>query len=78
MNEYPKWKVVTWRFVRVFIASFVVVFSQYLINLQGLPTLEGIGKVAIIPAFIAGINALGKALREYFENGEEVMKNIPF
>ena len=66
-KEYPKWKLVLWRFVRVFFVAFLVSFAA---NVQAIKIIglsgEALFDTMIIPACIAGLVALFKALRVYF------------
>ena len=76
-------KVALWRFLRVFIASFVVGASVVLTQANEIMFInfENIWKLLIVPACLAGstagISALGKLLREYFMDKEWVSK-LPF
>lgn len=74
--EYPAWKKVAWRFGRVFGISFVMTIASFMIDLKEIPTLDSLYTLAIVPAYIGGFAALGKAIREYFEDGE--MRKLPF
>ncbi len=80
--EYPVWKLVAWRYLRVFVSSFIVTFGGVLAafdgaELLGDATIINIGQflktlwaLAIYPGIIAGatagISAIGKLFRERF------------
>jgi len=82
MENYPIIKKVAWRFLRVFLSAFLVTFGTVLAGLDGgqiiqdgikigfVAFLKALWAVALYPAIlsaiIAGVNALGKAIREYF------------
>jgi hypothetical protein len=69
-TAYPTWKVVAWRYLRVFIAAFLgsLTFDQLLVG-------GGNVWVSVLKsAFIAGISALFKYLREEFEDNKVVEK----
>ena len=64
MEDYSTIKVIAWRFGRVFIAAFLIQFAVYLPQIETLDV-NVIYKVLLVPSLIAGLTALGKALREY-------------
>ena len=60
---YPEWKIILWRFVRVFLAAFIAQLALSLVVLETL-TIETLWPTLVLPAVIAGISALGKAIRD--------------
>lgn len=73
MNDfYPEWKKVIWRFVRVFISSFLFTGSLVLVNAQpeSLSSWNNFLNTLVVPfavsGGIAGLNAVGKLLRDVF------------
>jgi len=75
--EYPKWKVIAWRFGRTFIAAFLASGSYVLIAVtpDAFNSLDKFLKALLFPFLIAGatagINAIGKLLRDEFGNKEQ-------
>lgn len=70
---YPAWKKVVWRFVRVFVASFLVQVGTGLINLESWDAVKGL----LLSALSASVVALGKAIREWFkEDHKELYENV--
>ena len=81
-KKYPLWKKLVWRFGRVFLSAFVVTFGAVLTEFDGskiiavgmkfgfggfLAALWGVVFYpAVLSAIVAGISALGKAIREQF------------
>lgn len=79
-NEYPIWKKVAWRYLRVFISAFLAGFGGVLALVDGtkmlgqaadisiLEFLKSLWSVAVYPALLAGwtagISAIGKLIRE--------------
>ena len=59
-QTYPEWKKVAWRFVRVFIATFLVQFGA------GLSTEQTMTALAV-SALSASVVAVGKAFRSYIK-----------
>ena len=68
---YAHWKIILWRFVRVFLAAFLGQLALSLVILVDL-TLETLWVTLILPAVIAGISALSKILRDKY--GDEEFK----
>lgn len=73
MNDfYPEWKKVIWRFVRIFISSFLFTGSLVLVNAQpeSLSSWNSFLNTLVVPfavsGRIAGLNAVGKLLRDVF------------
>lgn len=73
MNDfYPEWKKVIWRFVRIFISSFLFTGSLVLVNAQpeSLASWNSFLNTLVVPfavsGGIAGLNAVGKLLRDVF------------
>lgn len=67
--EYPKWKIIAWRFLRTGIAGGVSTLITVGVVLK--PDLSNIKEYgfALLAAFISGfIGALGLTLRDYFGN----------
>lgn len=83
---YPAIKKVAWRFIRVFISAFLATGSIILANvgMEAVSSWQNFKELLIIPfilgGLIAGINALGKLLREMFgsENKDSVVDKLPF
>lgn len=71
---YPEWKKVVWRFIRVFISAFLVSGSVVLANAtpETLSTWDNFRNMLVFPFLlaggIAGINAVGKLIRDLFGN----------
>lgn len=85
-NIYPEWKKVTWRFVRIFISAFLFTGSLILINAgtESLSSWDNFLNSLVLPFLIsggiAGINAVGKLLRDLFgsEVKDGLVDKIPF
>lgn len=85
-NFYPEWKKIAWRFIRVFISSFLFTGSLVLINVQpeSLTSGDKFLNTLILPFFlsgaIAGINAVGKLLRDTLgsEGKNSLVDKLPF
>lgn len=65
-NEYAKWKKVAWRFGRVFIGAALVSLAA---NWGSVESVADVWPLFVLPALIAGVNALFKAVREYLASG---------
>jgi hypothetical protein len=63
MSMYPEWKIVAWRFARVFVSVFLVQLGTGLVSIENPAE---IWKALILPALSGAITALGKALRDNF------------
>jgi hypothetical protein len=69
---YPHWKKIVWRFVRVFIASFIAGGSVVLTAASevAFTSFENFLRILVVPFCLAGatagINSLGKLARDYF------------
>lgn len=63
-TEYEKWKLVAWRFGRVFLSAFIIELAVVLPTIQTYDV-QSLYRLLLIPCLIAGLSALGKALREY-------------
>lgn len=74
MEDYSRIKVIAWRFGRVFVSAFLIEAAIYLPQIETLD-LNIIYKLLIIPSLIAGLNALGKAIRE-FKGSEDYTKLV--
>lgn len=88
-KEYPTWKKIAWRFSRAFLSAFIVTFASFLVAFDGAEIISDGLKLgfsgfirslwavvfypAILSALVAGIQAVGKALREHF--GDEDYKS---
>jgi len=73
MQVYPQWKIVAWRYARVFIAGFLVSFP-----FDQMFYAEGDVIVSLLrSACVAGVVALGKALREEFSEDIPLIKKLP-
>lgn len=85
-NFYPEWKKVSWRFARVFVSSFLFTGSMVLINAQpeSLTSwgnfLNTLALPFLLSGGIAGINAVGKLLRDTFgsEYQDSFIDKLPF
>lgn len=85
-NEYPEWKKVLWRFGRTFISAFLFTGSLILVNAQpeALTSFDRFLNTLVWPFLlsggIAGINAVGKLLRDIFgsENKDSAIDKLPF
>lgn len=83
---YAEWKKVAWRFGRVFVSAFLVTGSLVLINtgVEALASWENFKNLLIYPfalsGAVAGINALGKLIREIFgsDKQDSLVDKIPF
>lgn len=71
-EEYPFWKIIVWRYVRVFMAGFVAALSVDLF-ISGNPDLI---VTAIKSAIAGGLAALSLALRED-KNKDAAISKIP-
>lgn len=82
--EYPKIKKVLWRFLRVFVASFIVGASVVLSATSevAFTSFENFLNILVVPACLAGataaINAIGKLLREYFGEKSGIVNKLIF
>ena len=70
---YPRYKKWIWRFARVFIASFLAQFVVLLPKVQDYTDWHEWWALLILPALIASISALAKALRDFI--GEDDYSN---
>ena len=85
-NIYPEWKKVLWRFGRVFASAFLFTGSLVLINTQpeALTSWNKFFNMLVLPFIlsggIAGINAVGKLLRDTFgsEDKNSLVDKLPF
>lgn len=85
-NIYPEWKKVLWRFGRIFLSAFLFTGSLVLINTQpeALTSWDKFFNMLVLPFFlsggIAGINAVGKLLRDTFgsEDKDSLVDKLPF
>lgn len=83
---YPVIKRVAWRFIRVFVSAFLATGSIILANvgMEAVSSWQNFRELLIIPfilgGLIAGINALGKLLREMFgsEDKDSAVDKLPF
>ena len=64
--QYPEWKILAWRYVRVFTASFLGVFSIDQFLLGG----GAIEETLLKSAVAAGISAIFKAFRDEVSDGD--------
>lgn len=84
--EYPEWKKVLWRFGRIFLSAFLFTGSLVLVNAQpeSLTSWDRFLNTLVLPFLlsggIAGINAVGKLLRDTFgsEDKDGVIDKLPF
>lgn len=84
--EYPEWKKVLWRFGRIFLSAFLFTGSLVLVNAQpeSLTSWDRFLNTLVLPFLlsggIAGINAVGKLLRDTFgsEDKDSVIDKLPF
>ena len=72
---YPDWKIWLWRFGRVFISVFLVQIGTGIISLEN-PA--DIWKALILPALSGAVTALGKVIRDKFEEDYPLLKKIIF
>ena len=74
--DYPKWKLIAWRYGRVFVGAFLVVAAT---SWEQVQEPQDILKVAVVPALIAGVVAVGKAVRTYFASGNyrSILQKLP-
>lgn len=80
-QNYAQWKVVLWRAVRAFVATFVPTFCGLLATISvdkitNKETMYVFGMSCIMSSFSAGITAFGKVLRDKFED-EGWLQKIP-
>ena len=77
MESYPQWKIIAWRYSRVFVGAFLVTAG---VNWEQVQNPEDILKLAVVPALIAGVVAVGKAIRTYFadNNFSSLLNKLPF
>jgi len=61
-KPYPLWKKVAWRFVRVFVATFLATLAM---SLESFDLSQDWWKALVLPAITASISAVAKAIREY-------------
>jgi len=61
-KDYPQWKIVAWRFGRVFLAAVLMELAIIIPAVENL-SLEQLWPALVVPALIAGLSALGKAIR---------------
>lgn len=75
--EYSQWKRIAWRYSRVFVGAFLVVAAT---SWEQVQEPQDILKVAVIPAAIAGVAAVGKALRTWLAEGnfQSLIHKLPF
>jgi len=66
---YPEWKLLLWRFIRVFFAAFLAQLALLLPNIEEF-SVELLWPMLILPAVTAGVVALSKALRDRFGDDE--------
>ena len=85
-QPYADWKKIAWRFVRVFVSAFMVTGAVVLINTgaDALQSWESFKNLLVYPFLlsgsVAGINALGKLLREVFgaDSKDSLVDKLPF
>jgi len=85
-NIYPEWKKVAWRFLRVFISAFLFTGSMVLINAKPevLSSWSNFLNTLVLPFLlaggVAGINAVGKLLRDLFGTDDKtgLVDKLPF
>ena len=85
-NIYPEWKKVLWRFGRIFLSAFLFTGALVLINTQpeALTSWDKFFNMLVLPFLlsggIAGINAVGKLLRDTFgsEDKNSLVDKLPF
>lgn len=92
-QNYSVYKKLVWRFVRVFIGSFIVTFGAVLKMfdpgelekvMDGATFFSAVLALAIYPAIlaglIAGVETVGKALREFLAEGDykHLIHKLPF
>lgn len=85
-NLYPEWKKIAWRFLRVFISALLFTGSMVLINAQPavLSSWNAFLNTLVMPFLlaggVAGLNAVGKLLRDLFgsEDQTNLVDKLPF
>lgn len=85
-NIYPEWKKVAWRFLRVFVSAFLFAGGLVLLNAQpdSLTSWSKFFNTLVLPFLlaggVAGINALGKLLRDLFGSDDKTspVDKLPF
>ncbi|MBP9781062.1 hypothetical protein KBC89_00210 [Candidatus Woesebacteria bacterium] len=85
-NIYPEWKKVAWRFLRVFVSAFLFTGSMVLINARPemLSNWSNFLNTLVLPFLlaggVAGLNAVGKLLRDLFgtEDQTGLVDKLPF
>ncbi len=60
VKDYPQWKIIAWRYLRVFLASFLVTFTAGFTGVADITAL----KALVMSAITGGITALAKYLRD--------------
>jgi hypothetical protein len=73
--KYPEWKILAWRFGRVFVSVFLVQVGSGIVSLEN-PS--EIIKSLILPALSGAIVALGKAIRDNYEDRFPILKKLVF
>lgn len=74
--EYSKIKLIAWRFGRVFLAAFL---AEVALHLEELSAFKDLYPMLLLPALIAGISAVSKAIREYLADDEyeSILHKLP-
>jgi len=67
---YPRWKKWVWRFGRVFLATFLAQVVVLLPKISDYTNWNEWWTLLILPALVASISALAKALRDYLGEGD--------
>ena len=77
MNDYPQWKIIVWRFTRVFLATFLLLFGS---ALQATDDWAVSSLYAMLLSTIpAALNATWKAARDNIaDNYDHWLHKVPF
>ena len=75
--DYSKLRLVAWRYGRVFVGAFLVSLAA---NWGSVESLNDAWPLFAQPALIAGVVAVGKALREFLASGnyKSLLHKLPF
>jgi len=76
---YAEWKLIAWRFIRTFVAAFLVQLAAILPSLEKVPPTIDLWYMLFLPAVTAGIVALSKAIRDKYgdDEYEDLVHKLP-